>query len=47
MITKRTLLGNELIKEIIAIRADTLWKMLGQKKERVLPGITEEGATGK
>ncbi len=47
MIAKRTLLGNELIKEIIAIRADTLWKMLGQKKERVLPGITEEGATGK
>jgi hypothetical protein len=47
MIAKRTLLGNELIREIIAIRADTLWKMLGQKKDRILPGITEEGATGK
>jgi hypothetical protein len=47
MIAKRTILGNELIKEIISIRADTLWKMLGQKKNRILPGVTEEGATGK
>ena len=47
MIAKRTILGNELIKEIISIRTDTLWKMLGQKKEKTLPGITEEGATGK
>jgi hypothetical protein len=47
MIAKRTLLGSELIREIIAIRADTLWKMLAQKKEHTLPDITEEGATGK
>ncbi|MGB5424760.1 MAG: hypothetical protein WBN03_21515, partial [Desulfobacterales bacterium] len=36
-----------MIKEIISIRTDTLWKMLAQKKEKTLPGITEEGATGK
>jgi hypothetical protein len=47
MIAKRTILGNELIKEIISIRTDTLWKMLAQKKDKSLPGITEEGATGK
>ncbi len=47
MIAKRTILGNELIKEIISIRTDTLWKMLGQKKDGMLPGVTEEGATGK
>jgi hypothetical protein len=47
MIAKRTILGNELIKEIISIRTDTLWKMLGQKKNKMLPGVTEEGATGK
>ena len=45
MIAKRTILGNELIKEIISIRTDTLWKMLAQKKDKSLPGITEEGAT--
>lgn len=47
MIAKRTILGNELIKEIISIRTDTLWKMLAQKKDSSMPGITEEGATGK
>ncbi|MGD2012003.1 MAG: hypothetical protein PVI76_12940, partial [Desulfobacterales bacterium] len=47
MIAKRTILGNALIKEIISIRADTLWKMIGQKKDGMLPGVTEEGATGK
>lgn len=47
MIAKRTILGNALIKEIISIRADTLWKMIGLKKNRMLPGVTEEGATGK
>jgi hypothetical protein len=47
MIAKRAILGNVLIKEIISIRTDTLWKMLGQKKDKSLPGVTEEGATGK
>ncbi|MEN8691457.1 MAG: hypothetical protein AB1Z20_15260 [Desulfobacterales bacterium] len=47
MIAKRAILGNELIKEIISIRTDTLWKMLRQKKDGMMPGVTEEGATGK
>ncbi|MFZ0133887.1 MAG: hypothetical protein WAK95_15210, partial [Desulfobacterales bacterium] len=47
MIAKRTILGNELIRVVISIRTDTLWKMLGQKKDRILPEINEEGATGK
>jgi hypothetical protein len=44
---QRKLIDNELMREIITIRLDTLWKMLGQKKEGFLPGTHEEGATGK
>jgi len=47
MVTKKKLIENELMKEIISIRVDTLWKMLGQKKEGFLPEPYEEGATGK
>ena len=47
MVTKRDLLGNELMKEIIGIRYDTLWRMLRLKMEGGLPKIDEEGATGK
>jgi len=47
MATKRDLLGNELMKEIISIRYDTLWKMLRLRKEGRLPKIDEEGATAK
>jgi hypothetical protein len=46
MVTKRDLLGNELMKEIITIRFDTLWRMFRLKKEGRLPKIDEEGATG-
>ena len=46
MITKKDLIGTELIKEIISIRVDTLWKMLALKKEGLFPKIDEEGATG-
>jgi hypothetical protein len=46
MVTKRDLLGNELMKEIITIRFDTLWEMLRLRKEGRLPKIDEEGATG-
>ena len=46
MTTKRDLLGNELMKEIITIRFDALWKMLRLKQEGRLPKIDEEGATG-
>jgi hypothetical protein len=44
---KKLIVENELIKEIISIRIDTLWKMIGQKMEGRLPEIDEEGATGK
>ena len=47
MILKKSLINNELMKEIISIRADTLWKMLHQKKDGTLPEPHEEGATGK
>jgi hypothetical protein len=46
MATKKDFLGNELMKEIIAIRFDTLWRMIRLKKEGRLPKIDEEGATG-
>lgn len=44
---KKSIIENELIKEIISIRMDTLWKMIGQKLENRLPAIDDEGATGK
>ena len=47
MIDKNSVVENELMKEIISIRIDTLWKMIAQKMENRLPGIDEEGATGK
>lgn len=46
MISKKELVGNELLKEIISIRVDTLWKMLALKKKGHLPAEEEEGATG-
>ncbi len=47
MLTKRQLVDNELMKEIISIRLDTLWRMLEQDRLGFLPEINEEGATGK
>jgi hypothetical protein len=47
MIDKNTIIENELMKEIISIRIDTLWKMIAQRMENRLPEIDEEGATGK
>lgn len=47
MIPKKNILGNELIREIAAIRVDTLWKMLGHKQAGFMPEKLEEGATGK
>jgi hypothetical protein len=46
MATKEDLIGNELMKELISIRADTLWRMLALKAEGGLPRIEDEGATG-
>jgi hypothetical protein len=47
MLSKKTILGNILLSELIAIRTDTLWRMLSYLQQDQLPGITEEGATGK
>jgi hypothetical protein len=47
MLGKKSILDNALMKEIISIRIDTLWKMIEQKMENRLPEIDEEGATGK
>ncbi|HHO49247.1 MAG TPA: hypothetical protein ENN06_12495 [Desulfobacteraceae bacterium] len=47
MIPRKAILGNELMREIIAIRVDTLWKMLGYRKAGFLPDPSEEGATGR
>ncbi len=47
MVTKKAIIDNELIREIIAIRLDTLWKMLGQYQAGFMPDVNEEGATGK
>jgi hypothetical protein len=46
MINKRDLLDNELLKEIISIRVDTLWRMLSLEKDGYLPKENDEGATG-
>ena len=47
MVTKKAIIDNELIREIVAIRLDTLWKMLGQYQAGFMPDINDEGATGK
>jgi hypothetical protein len=47
VINMQSIIENELMKEIISIRIDTLWKMIAQKMENRLPEIDEEGATGK
>lgn len=45
--SKKEIIGNELIKEIIAIRFHTLSRMLRQYEKGRIPGVNEEGATGK
>ncbi|THB75826.1 MAG: hypothetical protein D6B25_11000 [Desulfobulbaceae bacterium] len=47
MATKKSLIDNELMKEIITIRTDTLFRMLEQEKIGYFPGADEEGATGR
>ncbi|MEJ2730587.1 MAG: hypothetical protein P8185_19160 [Deltaproteobacteria bacterium] len=46
-VVKNSVIENELMKEIISIRIDTLWKMIAHRMEKRLPEIDEEGATGK
>jgi len=46
MVAKKDLIGNELMKEIISIRFDTMWKMLALRKGGYFPKPDEEGAAG-
>jgi len=46
MITKKALIGSELLREILHIRVDALAKMLELREKDRLPRICEEGATG-
>lgn len=47
MLSKKDLIGSELLKEIIRIRIDALGKMLELQSVGRLPRIHDEGATGK
>jgi hypothetical protein len=44
--TRKELLGNELIKELVSIRIDTLWSMIALKQNGRLPPVDAEKATG-
>jgi hypothetical protein len=46
MATKKELLGNELMREIVSIRLDTLWNMIALKLSGRLPPVDAEKATG-
>jgi len=47
MSTKKAIIDNALFKQIVAIRTDSLWNMIGRYAEGYLPGIYDEGASGK
>ena len=47
MVAKKKIIKKKLMKEIVSIRVDALWKMLRQKKDGLFPEPYEEGATGK
>jgi hypothetical protein len=47
MSSKKAILESVLLKELIAIRTDTLWRMLFLFQQGQLPNINEEGATDK
>jgi hypothetical protein len=47
MPSKKDIIGSILVKELIAIRVDTMWRMLYRLQRNQLPGVNEEGATGK
>jgi hypothetical protein len=42
----KILLDNELMREILAARVDTLWRMIGLMDKGLLPAPEAEGATG-
>jgi hypothetical protein len=35
------------MQEIITMRIDTLWKMIGLRRQNLLPDVDDESATGK
>jgi hypothetical protein len=45
--SEKAIIGSLLLRELIAIRTDTLWRMLSYLQQGQLPEINEEGATGK
>jgi hypothetical protein len=47
MSPNKKIIDNVLMKELIAIRTDTLWRMLSLIEQGQLPDKNEEGATGK
>ena len=47
MVTKKNIIDNELMKEVITIRTDTLFRMLKQTRTGFFPKVYEEGATGR
>jgi len=47
MTIKKEIVGSILFRELIAIRTDSLWRMLFCLDQGQLPGVYEEGATGK
>jgi hypothetical protein len=44
--SKNEIIGSVLLKELIAIRTDSLWRMLALLRIGQLPGVNQEGATG-
>jgi hypothetical protein len=47
MVSLKHIVGNELMKEVIAIRLHTLHDLIRQYEKGIMPGVDEEGATGK
>jgi hypothetical protein len=43
MSSNPNILANQLIKEIVSIRIDTLWKMIGLKRQGMLPDLNRCG----
>lgn len=46
MITKKDILNGELMRQLLEIRVDSLWRMMSMKDTPYFPKLDEEGATG-
>ncbi len=46
MAIKKDLIGNELVKEVVRIRIDSLWNMLAHRRRGRMPPVDAEKATG-